>query len=138
MRATGPRRVGDAAPSSRALRVGEEMRHVLAEALARGALRDPALAGRSITVTEVRMTPDLRRATAYVMPLGGGDPAPALDGLRRAGPFLRREVGRRVRLKFVPDLAFELDATFDSAGRIDALLRGLGPHDDDGDDGPAP
>lgn len=126
----------EAAPSARRLRVGEEVRHVLAALLAHGALRDPALAGRPVTVTEVRMSPDLRRATAYVMPLGGDDPGAVLDGLGRAGPYLRREVGRRVRLRFVPDLAFELDATFDRAGRIEALLRGAA-RGTDGDDGAA-
>jgi ribosome-binding factor A len=120
----------DAMASPRRLRVGEELRHVLAELLLRGDLRDPDLAGRSITVTEVRMTPDLRRATAYVLPLGGTEEQSTLAGLARAGGFLRREVGRRLRLRYVPELVFEVDATFDRAERIDRLLRATAPKDE--------
>lgn len=109
---------------------------MLALLLAHGDLRDPALAGRPVTVTEVRMSPDLRRATAYIMPLGGDDPAAVLDGLGRAGAYLRREVGRRVRLKFVPEVDFELDATFDHADRIEALITEA--RRADGDDGASP
>lgn len=108
---------------------------MLADVLARGDLRDPALASCSITVTEVRMSPDLRRATAYVLPFGGTGAEEALAGLNRASPFLRHEVGRRVRLRYVPELAFEADTTFDHAGRIDRLLREIAPTD--GDDGQA-
>jgi len=126
------------APSSRPLRVGEEIRHVLADALARGDLRDPALAGRSLTVTEVRMSPDLKRGTVYVLPFGSGDTAAALAGLERASPYLRREVARRVRLRVVPVLEFEADATFDQAARIDRLLRDVRtePGDDGSEDEP--
>jgi len=131
-----PRRDPEVSPSARRLRVGEEVRHVLALLLAHGDLRDPALAGRPVTVTEVRMSPDLRRATAYIMPLGGDDPGAVLDGLGRAGAYLSREVGRRVRLKFVPEVGFELDATFDHAGRIGALISEA--RRADGDDGAAP
>jgi len=129
------RRGRDDGPTARPLRVGEEIRHVLADVLARGGLRDPALAACSITVTEVRMSPDLRRATAYVLPFGGGGAEAALAGLNRASPFLRHEVGRRVRLRYVPELAFETDTTFDHAGRIDRLLREIAPSE--GDDGTA-
>ncbi len=109
--------------SQRRLRVGEELRHALADIFGRGLLRDPAVVDRSITVTEVRPSPDLRNATAYVMPLGGGDSAGLLDALRRSAPFLTAEVSRRVHLKFAPRLRFELDGSFDRADKIDSLLR---------------
>lgn len=114
------------APSQRQLRVGEELRHVLAEILARGELRDPHLAGRSITVTEVRVSPDMRHATAYVMPLGGGDAGDIVGALNHAAAFLGAEVGRRITLKFTPVLHFEVDTVFDEAQRIDRLLRAPG------------
>ena len=111
-------------PSQRQLRVGEELRHVLAEILRRGELRDPALKNLSITVSEVRPSPDMRQATAFVMPLGGaGDPAEVVVALNRAAPFLSREVGRRITMKYTPTLHFSLDTAFDEAQRIDALLR---------------
>ena len=110
-------------PSVRQLRVGEELRHALAEILGRGALRDPALSGRSFTVTEVRMSPDLKRATVFLTPLGGdADPAP-LVALDRAASFLQKEVGRRIRLKFTPRLSFSFDDRFEYASKIDGLLR---------------
>lgn len=112
------------APGQRQLRVGEEVRHVLAAVLARGELRDPVLAGRSITVTQVRISADLRQATAFVMPLGGGqESAEILEALNRAGPFLSHEVGRRLTIKYIPALRFELDTVFDEADRIASLLR---------------
>lgn len=112
------------APSQRQLRVGEELRHVLAEVLGRGELRDPMLKDLSITVSEVRATADMRNAIAYVMPLGGaGEPAEVMAALNRAAPFLSHEVGRRITLKYTPALHFELDTVFDEAQRIDALLR---------------
>lgn len=113
-------------PSQRQLRVGEELRHVLAGVLARGELRDPNLAGRSITVSEVRVSPDMRNATAYVMPLGGGDAGEIVGALNHAAAFLSGEVGRRVALKFTPALHFEVDTVFDEAQRIDSLLRAPG------------
>ncbi|WP_374446090.1 30S ribosome-binding factor RbfA [Stella sp.] len=117
------RRSGGSAPTQRQLRVGEELRHVLASVLARGELRDPALQDVSITVTQVRVSPDLRNATAYVMPLGGAHAADALPALRRAAPFLRGQVARAVDLRLVPQLDFALDTSFDNAQRIDDLLR---------------
>jgi len=114
------------APSQRQLRVGEELRHVLAEVLARGQLRDPHLVGRSITVSEIRVSPDMRNATAYVMPLGGGDAGEIVDALNHAASFLSGEVGRRITLKFTPSLHFEIDTVFDEAQRIDNLLRAPG------------
>ncbi|MGE4220550.1 MAG: 30S ribosome-binding factor RbfA [Alphaproteobacteria bacterium] len=136
--------------SVRQLRVGEELRHLLADLLGRGDLRDPALAGRSITVSEVRVSPDLRNATAFVIPLGGGDDTEMLSALRRAAPFLRSQVARAVRLRVVPNLSFQRDESFDTAQRIDDILhhpevvRDLdgepgedGPERDRDDDGPA-
>lgn len=109
--------------SQRQLRVGEELRHALADVFGRGIPRDAAIVGRSITVTEVRPSPDLRNATAYVMPLGGGDSRGLIEALRRCAPFLTAEVSRRVRLKFAPRLRFELDDAFDRADRIETILR---------------
>ena len=110
-------------PSVRQLRVGEELRHALAEVLNRGDLRDPALRGRTFTVTEVRPSPDLKRATAFVTPLGGAADAEVLKALGRAAAFLQGQVGRRVGLKFTPRLSFEFDDRFEVATRIDDLLR---------------
>lgn len=110
-------------PSQRQLRVGELVRHALAEVLARGDIQDTALSGGLITVPEVRMTPDLRLATCYVMPLGGRDEKPVLAALERNRKFLRQEVARRINLKFAPDLRFRRDETFDEAARIEKLLK---------------
>jgi ribosome-binding factor A len=109
-------------PSQRQLRVGEELRHALAHALGRQELRDPALQNVTVTVTEVRVSPDLKNATAYVMPLGGAHAPEILAGLRRSAPFLRGVVGRAVPLRHVPSLGFELDTSFEHASRIEALL----------------
>lgn len=110
-------------PSQRQLRVGELVRHALAEVLARGDVPDPALGKTLITVPEVRMSPDLKLATCYVMPLGGKDTKAALDALDANRKALRGEVGHRLELKFVPDLRFRLDTSFEEGARIDALLR---------------
>jgi len=110
-------------PTQRQLRVGEEIRHALAGVLARDALRDPVLRGVSITVTEVRASPDLRNATAFVMPLGGTDMQDVAAALTRAAPFLRGEIARNLRLRYTPRLVFEIDESFNQADRIDALLR---------------
>jgi ribosome-binding factor A len=111
------------APSQRQLRVGEEIRHALAEVFERDGLRDPVLRGRTITVTEVQASPDLKNVTAFVTPLGGDDTAEVVAALRRASAYLRGEMGRRLRLRHVPNLLFEADLTFDQASHIDALLR---------------
>ena len=111
------------APSQRQLRVGEELRHALSEVLSREGLRDPALQNVILTVTEVRASPDLRNATAFVSPLGGGDIRAILQGLGRAAPFLRAEVGKRVHLKYLPMLQFKEDTSFDEGQRIDTALR---------------
>ena len=109
-------------PSQRALRVGEEVRHALAQLLRPGELRDPALYDANITVTEVRLSPDLRNAIAFVMPLAGADVADILAGLRRSAPYLRGRLAQAVRLRHAPNLSFALDHAFDSAGRIATLL----------------
>ncbi len=110
-------------PSQRQLKVGELLRGALVEALARGHLRDPVLQGVAITVTEVRMSPDLRHARAYIMPLGGTHSSEVIAALNRAAGYLRHEVDRRVELRMSPELRFELDETFEEAARIEALLR---------------
>jgi ribosome-binding factor A len=99
------------------------MRHALAQLLASGELHDPELQGAALTVTEVRMSPDLKNATVFFTPLGGeGGPA-LLKALKRAGPFIRARLSQAVNLKFSPQLWFELDRSFDAASRIDQVLR---------------
>ncbi|NEU12434.1 30S ribosome-binding factor RbfA [Methylobacterium sp. BTF04] len=110
-------------PSHRQQRVAELVRHALAEVLQRGDVQDAVLSAHVITVPEVRMSPDLKLATAYIMPLGGQNEAPVIAALERNKKVLRQEVARRVNLKFAPDLRFLRDETFDEADRIDALLR---------------
>lgn len=109
-------------PTQRQLRVGELVRHALAEAIQRGETRDPALDGLVITVPEVRMSPDLKIATAYVMPLGGQHSDGIVKALARDAKILRKEIASKVALKFVPELRFRMDETFDEAQRIDQLL----------------
>jgi ribosome-binding factor A len=111
------------APSQRQLRVGELIRHALSEILQRGEVHDPALEGMVVTVPEVRMSPDLRLATAYVMPLGGKGGEDAVAALDRNKRYLRGEVAHRVNLRFAPDLRFRLDTSFAEGERVDALLR---------------
>ena len=132
---------GAAGPSQRQLRVGELVRHALAEVLARGDIPDPALGRTLITVPEVRMSPDLKLATCYVMPLGGKDVKGVLEALEANRKPLRGEIGHRLDLKFVPDLRFRLDTSFEEGARIDALLRSPdvqrdlgGKPEDEGDD----
>src|ERR1700726_1516084 len=115
----------DAAPggSQRQLRVGETVRHAIADILAHDSVHDPELEGHIITVPEVRMSPDLKLATVYVMPLGGRDTDVVIAALERNKKFLRGEVARRVNLKFAPDVRFRADDRFDEAERIEKLLR---------------
>jgi ribosome-binding factor A len=112
----------DERPAQRPLRVGEAVRRALVETFARGHFRDPDLQDLSITVSEVRMSPDLRQATAYVLPLAGRDSGTVLKALKRASAFLRGEVARAVNLRHAPDLRFQLDTSFDNAARIGAAL----------------
>jgi ribosome-binding factor A len=109
--------------SQRQLRVGETVRHAIADILSHGSVHDPELEGHIITVPEVRMSPDLKLATVYVMPLGGRDTDIVIAALERNKKFLRGEVARRVNLKFAPDVRFRVDERFDEAERIEKLLR---------------
>ncbi|HEY9214489.1 MAG TPA: 30S ribosome-binding factor RbfA [Ancylobacter sp.] len=110
-------------PGQRQLRIGELVRHALSDILARGDLPDPALSRVLITVPEVRMSPDFKIATCYVMPLGGKGGKEAIAALANNAKPLRGEIGRRVDLKFTPELRFLLDTSFEEGARIDALLR---------------
>jgi ribosome-binding factor A len=121
--ARGSHREAKSGPSQRALRASELVRHALAEILSRGEVHDPVIQGHMITVPEVRMSPDLRQATVYVMPLGGRDEKEVVAALERNKKFLRGEIARRVNLKFAPEIRFRLDERFDEAERIEKLLR---------------
>jgi ribosome-binding factor A len=112
-----------AAPSQRMLRVAELIRHKLAAMLSRGEIHDDVLASTVVTVPEVRLSPDLKIATVYVMPLGGADSKPVIDALARNKKFIRGEIAHEINLKYAPDLRFLRDETFDEAARIDKLLR---------------
>ena len=106
-------RSGHRPPSQRQLRVGELLRHALAEVLQRGEINDPVLESHVVTVPEVRVSPDLKHASAYVMPLGGNDAEEALKALRRNARELRHLVAKGLNLKYAPELRFQLDETFD-------------------------
>ena len=110
-------------PSQRALRVGELVRHALAAMFARGEIEDDALRGSVITVPEVRMTPDLKIANAYIMPLGGLHAEEIVAALNRHRKFVRGRVAPQINMKFAPEVRFYVDDTFDEASRIDSLLR---------------
>ena len=109
--------------SVRLLRVGEQVRHVLAEILMRGDVHDEVLAAHTVSVTEVRMSPDLKHATAFVRPLLGGDAEAVLKALRTNTAYFQSEIARRVNLKYAARLKFLADESFDEGARIDALLR---------------
>lgn len=109
-------------PSQRQLRAGELIRHALVEIMQRETLRDPALEGVSVTVSEVRMSPDLKQATVYASPLGGGAEAEVIEGLNRVAPYLRGVLGKSIDLKFTPALKFRRDEVFAEAQKIDELL----------------
>ena len=111
-----------AGPTQRQLRAGELVRHALVEILREEALVDPSLAGVSVTVTEVRMSPDLRHAHCFVEPLGGDGAAAVVAGLNRTAKFLRGRLGRAIEMKFTPDLKFIHDESFNEAARIDRLF----------------
>jgi len=104
------------------LRVAELVRHAMSELLARSALRDPVLDGRPVTIPEVRMSPDLRLATIYVMPLGGQGMSEVLAALARHKKHLRAEIARRINLKFAPEIRFQPDTRFDDDAKVQGLF----------------
>ena len=108
--------------SQRQLRVGELVRHALADMLTHGDVHDPVIDGHLITVPEVRMSPDLRLATIYIMPMGGRDAEAVVAAFERNKKFLRAEIAHRINLKFAPDIRFRVDERFEEAERIDKLL----------------
>ncbi len=110
-------------PSQRALRVGELVRHALAAMFARGEIEDDALRGSVITVPEVRMSPDLKLANAYIMPLGGMHAEEIVAALNRHRKFVRGRVAPQINMKFAPEVRFYVDDTFEEATRIDSILR---------------
>ncbi|MEA1938516.1 MAG: 30S ribosome-binding factor RbfA [Pseudomonadota bacterium] len=111
-------------PGIRQLKVGEQIRHTLAEALRSGHFADPVLRDVTITVSEVRISPDLKAATAFVMPLGGDDTETTVSALNRASGYFRHAISKAVRLKYTPEINFKADTSFDRAERLDAILRG--------------
>lgn len=104
------------------LRVAELIRHTMSDLLTRGEVRDPVLEGHVVTVPDVRMSPDLKLATIYVLPLGGKDVKEVLAALEHHRKFLRGEIAKRINLKFAPDIRFKPDQSFDEGCRIDALF----------------
>ena len=116
------------APTQRQLRVGEAIRHALAEIFTEGKFYDAELDNHSITVSEVRISPDLRNATAFVMPLGGTqNDKPFLQALKRLTPLLRARIAKTVNLKFAPELIFRMDNSFAQAHHIETLLQSVLP-----------
>lgn len=109
-------------PSQRMLRVAELIRHAMAQLLSRGEITDPDLEGLVVTVPTVKMSPDLKLATIYVMPMGGMAQDKIVSVLDRHKKFLRGEIANRINLKYAPDIRFRVDDSFENAGRIDALL----------------
>ena len=109
-------------PTQRQLRVSEELRHILSQLFERDILYDPLIFGRSLTVTEVRISPDLKNATAFISLLGGGETSELIEALNRAAPFLRRKLSSLLRLRALPQIKFVADMSFDEANRIDELL----------------
>jgi ribosome-binding factor A len=109
-------------PSQRQLKVGETIRHALAEIFTRGEIVDEVLDRHSLTVPEVRMSPDLKLATVYVIPLGGGEAQEAVAHLEKHKRYLRGLLAKRVRMKFMPELRFKVDTSFEASARIDELL----------------
>jgi ribosome-binding factor A len=110
-------------PSQRMLRVGELIRHTMSDLLTRGAISDPVLEGHVVTVPDVRMSPDLKLATIFVLPLGGKDVREVLAALDQHRKFLRGEIAKRINLKFAPDIRFKADRSFECETRIDALFK---------------
>lgn len=125
------------APSQRMLRVAELVRHAAAQLLSRGEINDPVLEQHVVTVSRVKMSPDLKLATVYVMPLGGKDEGAVIESLDKHRKYLRGEIAKEVNLKFAPEVRFRIDDSFDNVSKIDALLnsdkvkRDLEPRDDE-------
>jgi len=117
--------------------MGEELRHALAEILTRGDIRDPDLRDAAITVTEVRVSPDLRNATAFVTPLGGEKMDEIVAALKRSRGFFRGQIARMVEARYVPEIRFEADRSFEEAARVETLIREARERDQGGDDGTA-
>jgi len=112
----------EAVVSQRQQRVAEEIRHVLANIIQRGELKDPELMDLSVTVSEVRVSPDLKNATAFIAPLGGGSSKALATAMNRAAPFLRMRLGKELSLKYLPKVIFEADKSFDYAQKIESIL----------------
>lgn len=123
MKRRSPPPKGPVGPTQRQLRAGELTRHALVEVMREEEIADPAMAGVSVTVTEVRMSPDLRHAVVFVEPLGGGHAAEVVDALNRHARFLRGRLGRHIDMKFTPDLKFLHDESFDEAQRMSRLFQ---------------
>jgi len=117
------RRSDTQGPSQRQLRVGEELRHALVEVLRDGHARDPGLRNLNVTVTEIRVSPDLKNATAFVMPFGGAHAAETVAALNHAAPYFRAQLAHKVQLRYAPAVVFALDTSFGYAERIEDLLR---------------
>ena len=112
----------EAVVSQRQQRVAEEIRHVLANIIQRGELKDPQLMDLSVTVSEVRVSPDLKNATAFIAPLGGGSSEELATAMNRAAPFIRMRLGKELSLKYLPKVIFEADKSFDYAQKIESIL----------------
>lgn len=112
----------EAVVNQRQQRVAEEIRHVLANIIQRGELKDPQLMDLSVTVSEVRVSPDLKNATAFISPLGGGSPEELASAMNRAAPFIRMRLGKELSLKYLPKVIFEADKSFDYAQKIETIL----------------
>ena len=112
----------EAVVSQRQQRVAEEIRHVLANIIQRGELKDPQLMDLSVTVSEVRVSPDLKNATAFIAPLGGGSSEAVATAMNRAAPFIRMRLGKELSLKYLPKVIFEADKSFDYAQKIESIL----------------
>ena len=112
----------EAVVNQRQQRVAEEIRHVLANIIQRGELKDPELMDLSVTVSEVRVSPDLKNATAFIAPLGGGSSEALATAMNRAAPFIRMRLGKELSLKYLPKVIFEADKSFDYAQKIESIL----------------
>ena len=115
----------EAVVNQRQQRVAEEIRHVLANIIQRGELKDPQLMDLSVTVSEVRVSPDLKNATAFIAPLGGGSSEALATAMNRAAPFIRMRLGKKLSLKYLPKVIFEADKSFDYAQKIESILAQL-------------